>query len=53
MTINLSKITTKGVTTSYALIDFGNGVRCAWCEKLVSEIGEDKLDAHLTEHERE
>lgn len=35
---------------SYALIDRGDGVRCAWCEKKVDEIGEAFIDEHIDAH---
>lgn len=39
--------------TTYALINYGDGSRCAWCEKLVSEIGEAFIDEHLDKHVEE
>lgn len=39
--------------TTYALINYGDGSRCGWCKKLVSEIGEAFIDEHLDHHVEE
>lgn len=45
------KITLKTTYANYALIDEGDGVRCAWCNKLSSKIKD--IDKHLSKHKKE